>query len=70
MDYLIGIVSSDMPLGEGAVNLFVQHRFANSVGYFIHSALRNVLPKLPKADFSKIFSNFFAVGVPLVGSTQ
>ncbi len=37
----------------------IAYSIANSVGYFIHSALGDVLTKLPKAYFSKIFSDFF-----------
>jgi len=59
----MGIVSSDMPFGEVlSIYLYsIAYSIANSVGYFIHSALRDVLTKLPKADFPKIFSHFFKV---------
>ncbi len=61
------------PIGELLLKLFchlgevlsiylysIPYSIANSVGYFIHSALRNVLTKLPKADFPKFFLIFFA----------
>ncbi len=42
----------------GRVLSIYMYSIANSVGYFIHSALRVVLTKLPKADFPKFFLIF------------
>jgi len=67
-----GIISSDILLGRVlSIYLYsIAYSIANSVGYFIHTALGDVLTKLPKADSPKFLSNFFAAGVPSVGDTQ
>ena len=48
----MGIVSSDMPFGEVlSIYLYsIAYSIANSVGYFIHNALGDVLTKLPKGQ--------------------
>ncbi len=54
----MGIVSSKTGFLGRVLSIYL-YSIANSVGYFIHSALRVVLTKLPKADFPKFFLIFF-----------
>jgi len=69
---LNGIISSDILLGRVlSIYLYsIAYSIANSVGYFIHTALGDVLTKLTKADFSNNFFYFLQQESLCVGHKQ